>query len=186
MAASDETWKFWHNFVFTDGLFYVQLYVAIRCRDWDLRVSALKQMAPTFKAYDRTCYQKLVPNHLADLVSFPPLILEGLKKGFTISINGDKGHSVAIDEAHEMCINKDLKMAIAHPTQAYLQKTSLFLRYRITAHKNLLDQLFPCSVSSPPPVKVFDSTPEMKKVEENITTMKMAYFQHQKQAIVGF
>ena len=39
-------------------------------------------------------------------------VLEYLKKGFTISINGGKGHAVALDEAHEICVNKDLKMAI--------------------------------------------------------------------------
>ena len=49
----DDTWKFWLSFVFTEGLVYIQLFIAIRCQNWEMRVSALKLMAPTFNAYDR-------------------------------------------------------------------------------------------------------------------------------------
>ena len=148
------------------------MYLAIRCQNWELRISALKLMAPLFSAYDRTTYQRLIPYHLADLQTFPANILDSLKKGFTVSINGGKGHAVAIDEAHEMLINKDLKMAISRPTKSYLQKTSLFLRYRIFAHKNLLQQLFPLLQAETPPLfDVFTDTPAIKKKEENITSM---------------
>lgn len=45
---------------------------------------------------------------------------------FAVSITGSKGHSVALDEAHEMCVNKDMKTAIVRPTKAYLQKHYTF------------------------------------------------------------
>ncbi len=169
-AELDDMWKFWYSFVFMEGLVYIQLYIAIRCQNWEKRVSSLKLMTPTFIAYDRTTYQKLIPHHLAELQKFPPSIMNKLKQGFTVS-NGERGHAVAFDEAHDMCINKDMKMAIVRPTQSYLQKTSLFLRYRISAHKNLLAQLFPQYDSKPVRAGIVDRTPEIKAKEENIIAM---------------
>ena len=142
-CKKDDTWKFWAQFVFEDCLAYIGLYLAVRNHNWKLRVTCLKQMAPLFSAYDRIHYQQLIPHHLADLKKFPSKILNCFEAGaFSVSLTGVKGHSVALDEAHEMCINKDMKAAIARPTKAYLQKTSLFLRYRIAAHKHLLKQVY--------------------------------------------
>ena len=96
-------------------------------------------MAPLFTAYDRTTYQQLIPTHLADIQTYPDTVQKCMELGgFVVSIRGVKGHSVALDEAHEMCINRDMKTAVVRPTKAYLQKTSLFLRYRIDAYKSLI------------------------------------------------
>ena len=142
-CQEDDTWKFWAQFVFEDCLAYIGLYLAIRNHKWKLRVACLKQMAPLFSAYGRIHYQQLIPHHLADLKKFPATILNCFEAGaFSVSLTGVRGHSVALDVAHEMCINKDMKAAIARPTKAYLQKTSLFLRFRITAHKHLLKQVY--------------------------------------------
>lgn len=172
MSDADDTFKFWCQYVFKDCLAYIQLHLAIRCQNWQLRVSALKLMAPLFSAYDRTTYQRLIPHHLADLQKFPAHILDSLKQGFTVSINGGKGHAIAIDEAHEMCVNKDTKVIISQVTEATLQKTTLTLQYRITAHKNLLHQIFPhlnCTESLL--FDVYTSNSAIKKREENITAM---------------
>lgn len=99
MAAIDSTWMFWEQFVFQDCLAYITLHLGVRCSNWTLQVAALKLMAPLFVAYDRTTYQKLVPHHLADIQKYPQSVLNCLKEGFTVSISGSKGHSVAIDEA---------------------------------------------------------------------------------------
>ena len=59
-------------------------------------------------------------NHLADLKKFPSKILDCFEAGtFSVSLIGVKGRLVALDETHKMCINKDMKAAIARPTKAY-------------------------------------------------------------------
>ena len=88
---------------------------------------------------------------------------------FAVSLTGVKGHSTALDEVHEMCINRDIKAAIARPTKAYLQKMSLFLGYRINTHKHLLKQVY-----MPPETR--DDTDETlfstnKKTYENVCAM---------------
>ena len=40
LSSQDDTWKFWCQFVFEDCLSYVALYIAIRCKNWNLRVLA--------------------------------------------------------------------------------------------------------------------------------------------------
>jgi hypothetical protein len=131
-------------------------------------------MAPLFAAYDRTCYEKLIPQHLADIQQYPQAILECLKAGdFAASITGHHFHSVALDEAHEMCINKDLKQAVVRPTVEYLQKTSLFYPFRVKAYKNLMTQLFPGNDLQTDKLtkSMFINCPETKTRQENISRM---------------
>ena len=120
MSTRDSTWKFWSQFVLTDCPSYVGLYLAIRNQNWHLLVSSLKLMAPLFAAFDRTTYQNLIPKHLADVQSFPDKIIHSFESGgFVVKVTGEPGHSIALDEAHEMCINKDMKGAIARPNKTY-------------------------------------------------------------------
>ena len=80
-----------------------KLYLAVRLKKWDLRVASLKEMAALFFAFNRPHYQKLIVQHLSDLLVMPKEILEHVQSGkFVASLSGRPGHSVAIDEAHEM------------------------------------------------------------------------------------
>ena len=172
-SMNDNTWKLWVDFVVKDCFVYIALYTAIRGRDWKLRVASLKLMAPLFYAFDRQNYERIIPDHLHNILTFPSEILQHLQAGgFAVNITDQKWHSVAIDEAHEMCVNKDLKSAISRPTQAYLQKTSLFFNYRIKLLKHFKAQLFLDDESSPTQFNsIIEKTTASGKVYQNIKRM---------------
>ena len=81
---------------------YVGLFLAIRSGDWQLRVASMKLMAPIFIAFDHQTYQKLIAQHIADILCMPPSILSMFQQGgFVISIGGRALHSVGIDESRD-------------------------------------------------------------------------------------
>ena len=119
-SSQNQTWKFWSQYVFQDCFAYVTLHLAIHSCKWDLRIAAIKSMAALFTAYDRPNHQKLIAQHINDLLTMPQEIMEHLRKGgYSVSILGRPGHSVGIDEAHEMCVNKDCKEFITKPSCDY-------------------------------------------------------------------
>ena len=101
-----------------------------------------KGMAALFFAFNRPHYQKLIVQHLSDLLVMPKEILEHLQSGkFVASLSGRPGHSVAIDEAHEMKINKDFKTSIVRPSTENMNRLSLYLGHRTKLIENLKRQL---------------------------------------------
>ena len=144
LSALDDTCQLWAKFVLEDCLPYIGLFISIRSGNWNLRLSSLKEMAAVFTAYDRTTYQKLIPRYIAEMLRAPPEVLSCLQRGgFAVSLTGmativhmqgcsmaqltifdflyvSTGklmHSVGIDEAHEMCINKEGKSSFIRPTK---------------------------------------------------------------------
>ena len=105
---------------------------------------------PLFSAFDRDFYEIIIP---ADIERYPSEVLQCLRNGgFTVSIilSGHRWHSVALDEAHEMSINKDLKAAVTNPTKSNLQKKTLFFNYCIKSYENVIKELFPERINQPP------------------------------------
>ena len=72
MANSDDTWKFWIEFVFQDAMAYIILFLAMRSGNWQLRMVSIKLTVPLFSAFDNNTYQKVIAQHLADVLTMPP------------------------------------------------------------------------------------------------------------------
>ena len=58
----------------------------------------------------------------------PRDVLKFLESGaFVCSITGKHMRPVALDEAHEILVNKDLKTTIVHPSKEYLDHMLYYL-----------------------------------------------------------
>ena len=172
-SSKDKTKKFWSQFVFEDCYAYVSLFLAIRSGRWDLRNGAIKSMAALFTAFDRPKYQKLIPQHTVDMLTIPEEVLANLKRGgFTVSIRGRPCHSVGVDEAHEMCINRECKEYITRPSADYINRTAIFLPVRAKAIKNVEKQVFSDTKSAnsacPKSITSLRGTGLAKKFEMNV------------------
>jgi len=142
------------QFVFKDALAYISLYLAIRSGNWNLHVASLKMMASVFSAFDHFTYRKLIAQHLADLLCLPESVMQYFRKGaFVVSITGRAWHSVGVDEAHEMLINKACKTSVVHPSKDYISRVASYLPYRTKCMENLRKQIFPEES-----IVVYDST----------------------------
>ncbi len=144
MAQSDYTWRFWIQFVFEDAMAYIGLFLAIRSGNWNLRMASMKKMASIFTAFDHQTYQRIISRHIADLLEMPTTILAMYQQGaFVVSINGRPWHSVAIDESHEMLINRSVKSAVVRPTKDHINRVAQFITYSTTVLDNFRKQLYP-------------------------------------------
>ena len=169
-SKESENWRFWTQFVLRDGLAYVGMYLAIRSGNWNLRVGCMKMMAPIFCAYDHMTYKRLICVHIADLLTLPQPIQECFSEGgFVVSSKGRAWHSVAVDEAHEMFINKS---CIVHPTQDYIHRVANYIPYRNKCLENLKEQLFPEEKKNSPMVtSLYTTESQTKKHNMNVETI---------------
>ena len=179
-ANIDDTWKFWSQFVLEDAMAYVGLFLAIRSGNWNLRMASMKLMAPICTAFDHPTYQKLISHHLADVLCMPPPVLAMLQQGaFVMNISGRSWHSVGIDEAHEMLINKACKTAIVRPSKDYINRIAHYIPYRTKTLENLKHQIFPESkIEKATITSGFTSNFDDKKFELNVQAQISAINDH--------
>ena len=134
MSDKDPNWRFWNEFVTLNGLSYIAFYIAVRSANWNLRLASLKLMAHVFRAMDRPTYGKLLPQHIEDcLHDIKAKLIAG---GFTMSFTGRAWHSVGLDEAHEMLINKECKTAVVSPNKEFVRRMALYFPFRSRALNN--------------------------------------------------
>ena len=99
-------------------------------------------MAAVFSALDRSIYQRLIPQHLADLLCFPKEVMQHLQKGaFTVHLSEGNGHAVGLDEAHEMKINKDAKFSVVRPSPEIMNRISNLMPFRAQCLNSLKKHL---------------------------------------------
>ena len=127
-------------------------------------------MAALFTAFDHTTYQNVISQHLEDIAKMPAPIIAMFRQGaFVVSITGRPWNSVAIDESHEMLINKDCKTSIIHPLPDYINRIAQHIPYRSKAIKNLQNQLFPTQVQQKNKIATpYTTNTNDMKCEQNI------------------
>lgn len=109
---------------------------------WPLEAACIRSFAPLFHALDRPNYLKLLPLHIATVKVCPQGIFEKLQQGaFAVSITGRKTQCVALDEAQEMLINKEVKMAMNANDMEGLSRLVHYLPYRWKITKNKSSQV---------------------------------------------
>ena len=80
-------------------------------------------------------------------------------------------HSVAIDEAYKMMINKDLKSAIVRPNKENINRLSLYLSHRLKLWRNLQNQLYQTQLDSDVDKAIYTTHRGTLKRIENIRVM---------------
>lgn len=112
--------------------------------------SSSEKHGTTFLWFGQANLQKISAQHLADCLLLPDQVSQSFSSGgFSFSITGKPWHSVGLDEAHEMLINKDCKSAVIHPTKEFIKRMALYFPFHAKVLKNLQKQLStlePCSL----------------------------------------
>ena len=141
-CTTDENFKFWHKFIHVDCFAYIALYIAIRSGNWDLRNYSIKKMAPLFHVVGSKYYYKLLPYHLADIQTFPKSVIENFSQGgFVMNIAGNNWSSIALDETHEMTVNKDVKEVMSVGSMGGIANRMHYMPYRASMIHNIGSQL---------------------------------------------
>ena len=80
-AENNPNWSFWSQFVQLNCFAYIAHFCSVRSGNWNLRLEALKTMAPIYCAFDSPIYRKLIPQYLADCILLPSSVRESFSQG---------------------------------------------------------------------------------------------------------
>ena len=149
LSEVDETRCFWLRFLMEDFASYLALFNGVRTRSWNLRMAGIKEMAPLFVVFDTPTYRKLIPHNLTEVLLMPKEVLTHLQnEGFCASITDRSMHCQALDEVHEMKINKKAKSMVVRPTDDNMHRLSNPLPYMARMAAAFTEQLFPERLST--------------------------------------
>ena len=89
-------------------------------------------------------YRELIPTHINQLLAFPKFVLKHFEEGcFSVRLRAFEWNGIAIDECHEMKINKEAKMAVVHPSKSKMDFISNYLSFCLEILRNLEVEIFP-------------------------------------------
>ncbi len=174
VMSVDDNWSFWTSFVMNDLASYMAVFIGNRARKWDLRMAGIKEMAPLYLVFDRPTYRQVIPDHLTHMLTLPPEISKQFRAGgFSGAITTRKLHCEALDELHEMKINKEAKCMVVRPTEDNMHRISTSLPFRAQMMEKFISQLFPerskLTIQHGIATKVSTT---LSKVEANILAMQ--------------
>ena len=139
-CANDDQFALFFDII-EDFLPY-SIYIAIRSSNWELRISALKIMAPRFMRSGAVTYKWLVLIHLADFKSYPSKKIERMRSGGWVS--DGRGVTLARDEFHERKANKIIQLILPKLlTEKNMQVLCQYVTCGASARRNLIHQFFP-------------------------------------------
>lgn len=119
-----------------------------------------------FSAFHYLAYRKLLAQDMGNVMSLPQSILECFLRGFVVNLSSHLRHSVAIDKAHKIKINKECKTTIVRPSRDYTNRVAGYILYHVKCLENLREQLFPddhCQSIKTLPQSVLSANPQDKK-----------------------
>lgn len=107
-------------------------------------MAGIKEMAPLFVVFDRPTYRKLIPHHLTEVFLMSKEVLTHLQNGGFCAFLTDRSmHCEALDEVHEMKINKEAKSMVIMPTDDNMHRLSNSLPFMVRMAVTFTKQLFP-------------------------------------------
>ena len=128
---------------------YIGFYFAVRSGNWFLRNSCLRVISELYFAYARNKYEVLSINAIANTCTYPSELIHHFVHGqWTVSVKGRQFHNLALDEAHECIINKNLKSITTRPSHFRMVELANFMAYLDVVMNGFEDQVFKWHVNT--------------------------------------
>ena len=115
--SKDTIAKFWYQTLYFLNAYFGHFF-AICSGNLYLWNSCLPALSKLFFAYTHNKYEQLACETIYDNITASDTLLSHFRRGeWTVSIGGRPFHNVALDEGHEMIINKCLKELTSRPSE---------------------------------------------------------------------
>lgn len=132
-STDHKTFGQWVQLLLNDGMAYLAVYTSIRVGDFELREAAIRRIAPLFLGYNKNLYHALCIRHLADIAKLLPSERKFMSEIFSLSLSGNPGKNMGLDEIQETTMNKQVKQHAYGTRPRYLQRKAQTLQMMANA-----------------------------------------------------